>query len=1129
MPSKEKGVVYVGSAEAPSEKEVKKLAEEQNKVQAEKQALSKKGKEKIEQAKDLSPKAIISEAAQEIPLLDEVLKRAPVNSPEVQQLIANKIMERSSLTGVGLTLKAAVQEHRFSSASQIEARKFIQQIAIKTGDPRLIVEMRGGATNFELYREGDLPEVEEPESRPDKSNEAEYEKWQEEKDKYDQHEKLKNRLQEYQSFFDERTLERDEEIRYLERIANDITKGYTQKNPDFSKDEARPFKDKIEKRLESLRAEKKQDRMAEIAEREKRKQEEFKKREDAKKKEYEERDQLKKEEHAKERAEAEERWKEQQKERHTFSSIYLSPEAFKAMMDNPEWKIEEMLRQIEKTSILFPDTPAAEAATRQLQLMNEYIANAQYIFDVEAHIEEHPSLFPNEDAKKAFRKKTFGSFEAISEKVSIRTSIHKAYGMIRGVGDPETIWKSLLTVGTRGFEHLLNENGGLNEIAFNKYVTQYKLARFDDDGKLRRILPEDIKKIRETVIEEMRKEKDLYKHLYKPVYERDLTDSDCEAIVRQAEFAVVLSQQDLVAMLGALGPGETGTVTSFLTTHTGEKMLAAMDINRWFFEKWTNLTPGQRTIWENGCRIAVESTGKQKYIEERLRGVRPGTDEFRKLVKEVVGIEEKDDPTAMIKEVRDKLKAAFEFDKSGHQHKDGDYPTTIDEVKFDQLRDRLTVMEGKKMVGELLEVYDHFSSGWRISIHLEQLKRIYGYYGYDESLALGMRLRKAGNDRLHAETKTFKQREEYDDKLKKELEKVAKYRPQALLEFLTNAKDDGARVWFEAHKVDWATALGLDPNQLSRVDQLYKYLYPRFISVNELLADKGLPPLDYSSLTSIDTAERSLVAQVLGNQLQAYLNIMNEISGFVSGDIAPDTPRYNKLMASEYDKIYYRTQWIDDGRLRYLERPGQAPGRVDENYSLSLSELFTERGMSDVDPLVRTWRDGGVGTKTVFEVYAALTPDEKTLLEKMVAIKTNVAQYSGHMPAFRAALYLLGGWGATAKTDKIKDLLFLTALPGSSAMRRLFGEGAPSMGLNELEELLEKNDAALLSKMELIAPETFKYIGGFLGISKRGGIFEGTRLPLYLYRARLWIALAALLVTIEIGKTAGEALDEKKH
>lgn len=805
--------------------------------------------------------------------------------------------------------------------------------------------------------------------------------------------------------------------------------------------------------------------------------------------------------------------------RDRFSSMFLSDIEKDALNDNPEWKVEQEVRKIERKSRLFAgDTAGANAALRRLELMSEYFSHDQFIKDIKDYVDDHPTKFPTPQAKQDHIDRMMTISDKLSEKVSFRKNIQSAYGMIRGLGDPDKVSGSLLGVGEAGFEFLLNENGGLVDVAFNKYVQVYKQARFDRNGNLRRYTGPVLEEVKRITVVEMKRDKTLYNDMYRNAFGQDITDVDCEAIVSLAEFAAVISQQNLVAELGGLGPGEVfgpDAQSSFTSSSTSEKVLGAMDIQRWFFEKWWNQKPAQRIMWENGCRFAAQTSGRTALVNEKLKNVRLGDPRFMELAEEAFG-----------ENSAGSLKRALEYDAAGHQRKH--LPKNFNELSIKDLQDRLYVVEGEKVIGEMLTVYDHFSSGWRLNTHLQKINEIWGN-NEGGRLGLGFRLRKAGMDLLGAESLEAKRDaiEKIDpitgnrSGLKPTLELIARYRPQALFEFLNDGKYQPAKDWLTPLQARFSNAFG---EPVTRVDQVYKLVGRRFIAINEILAQAELPPIDYS--VGPTPQQRVVVDRVcahMGTDAVGYLSLMREMSSFVGQDI-----QIHELTKEQYMPVYRRTRWLDDSRLRQLEHPEDLLGAVPippGDYRLGLSAQFAYLGMGgDVDPFVRSWRDTGVAVKTVLEVYASFTADRKALSKALLTINANVRQYSGEPYGSRAVFYLLAGWGKTAKTDAIKDFFFLNVTKDSSAAKRLLGDEAPSLGLNELEHLIDEYDVALMSKMKLLAPEMSKDFEKYLGLT---GIIGETKLPLFIYRARLFIVLATVLIMLQAVKSADQEISGK--
>lgn len=580
-------------------------------------------------------------------------------------------------------------------------------------------------------------------------------------------------------------------------------------------------------------------------------------------------------------------------------------------------------------------------------------------------------------------------------------------------------------------------------------------------------------------------------------------------------------------------------------------MLAAMDIYRFFFDKWENLKEFPLAMWNQMAIAAAEASGVDERIRERLHGIAQGSVRHVRLVKEAFG-----NPGQSDDEIRRSMKEAIELQGKVRGGTLGinikrPGPEDLKDVSLQQLQEQLKIVEGRKIVGQMLEVYDHYSSGWRIRVHLDQLKTMYDYH---ENLALGMRLRKEGYNLVMAETN--EDRNKAANKVKEELRKIAHYRPHANLEFLTAGKENDAIGWFHRMKRSgrFATGvLGQGARHLERVDQLYDFTGQRFIAINDLLAEKGLPPVDYSGTTHLTAAQRDVVRTVCGamrTNERAYLNVMKDISDFVG-----HASQIDRLVGYKYDDIHKRTQWVDDVRLAYLDTPRTAPGSKtlnkpdaildltmrfdlaakDADAPVPLHQAFTDRGKGDVDPNVRSWRDGALAVKTIPEVLAGLTHDKKTYFEKLRTVHENVAIYSGYKPAAgRTVLYYMAGYGKMVETDGVYDFFLMNNLARSSAARRLLeSDHVPSVGKNELNEFIEEHAAVFLTNLKSLAPDLYKHVEKFLGLTafKLGDNYipiPGLKYaPVWVDRGRLLTALVSVIIILESGKIADQVLSGK--
>ncbi len=862
-----------------------------------------------------------------------------------------------------------------------------------------------------------------------------------------------------------------------------------------------------------------------------------------------------------------------------FSTIYLSNDERIALLDvdNAEVVVEEYLRRVEKSTI-WAETTEAQSFEQRLTLMGQYFTHPQYIKEVGIHTRQeairyvnnpkNKTQFADQQSKDQYiddrvaeqTKRGKDVADKLKEKVRYRHTLQQAYAMIRGTEDPDKIKGVMGRLGEAGIGFVLNENDGLVEIAFNKLINNLKLACKDPKtGQLRRYTPTLIKEIQRQTIDEMKRDRQIFEDainedLEKREIKRTVTisDEDCEANVNVARYIAVATSQDLVAILSGLSPSESGSEeVSTLARITAETFLGAMDINKFNIEKYMlfDKNPSLRVIWENDCRFATEASGRAEYIRERLdrilsKGKDPSANpDYTELLDELFGKGKLDlkvypknsnEAREALRKNANVIKKVLEYDADGHKRKN--LPNDVSRLSRELLLDRLTVVEGEKVVGEILSMYDYYSSGWRQGGHYLQIKAIYGG-GKDDAgynLGLGFQLREKGAAVLSARKEEM---QEAKDNLSKVLTKVEAFRPQTLFGFLCDHKYEPARGnakgkggWLDTANATgksyrerffglFGSDVGTNPSDV-RADTIIRAMNRRFIAINELLAIEGFPPIDYSRNTPL-SQQMEVIQKVCGNMqtnANEYLLLMQEMSGFM-------TEHHGELLKEQYWGIYRRTQWIDDARLRYLEHPQEAKinGNKLANAEeiLPFSQIIGEDGEGPSAPLPRYWNDMGRAMKAIGEVMKTFTMDPKTLKDSLRVINDEVTAYTGPPYGTRAVMYLLSGWGQTVSTDKLYDWLYLSGLDKSSPAKRLFGDKAPSMGLNEMEELFDEIGVTVLrSRMEELEPQMAQELQRAVGISMNvAGKWE-RKLPLHVYRARMLVAVLAILLALGTAKAA---------
>lgn len=817
--------------------------------------------------------------------------------------------------------------------------------------------------------------------------------------------------------------------------------------------------------------------------------------------------------------------------------------------EEARWQIETLLQDIETTSTKYPNGMVIESLENRTRNLMGYFASADYKEHLIEYAQQkfgvdHPELV------NAHVNELLQQIPDLQEKIKNRMGALITYGHIKLGGEPKKVSESLLNLGTKGLNYCLSENNGITERVYNRYISLMKLGRYDP--VTHREVPyttETLYQLRERVRNELLHDQGLYEQPYKNCWgeTHEFDKKAVDAIIRQAEVAVAITQQDLVALRDAPGParrearpGDILASSSFLSMSTAERFLAAMDLDSYAFEKWGKLTEYPQYVWRRMCELAGKGSDRHKTsVARMLEGVVQGDPKFLELAERAFGSEGKMTTLLTLEKKANPLKHI------------GKVPKSFSELSMKDLKSELIIQEGKKIVTEILEAYDDLSSGWRIKQYLIQLNRMYGvnapalpgheleeqYLYGPHHLGLGMQLRLAGYDLIHAESEATQHKA--GEKVKRVLrDEIALYRPQATFEFLETNADTDAKNLFDgmvSHGKLKGTRLGGE--DITHVDQFYHYISRNFVSINDSLADVGLGPINYSVDPTKDQMEIvKKVCGVTGYNAEAYLETMKELSVF-----AQKEQNITKLVQTDYYHIYHRTKWVDDLRNRYLENPDTAPGsrtkaEHDEKGTvhIKLSETFVEDGTGGGDQLPRAWGDLGVALESLDALTAAIkTNDKKEFFKQVKLVFEGVGRYSGYKPAAaRAAIYMLGGFGESAATDEMLNVIMVNALENTSPMKRLIGDKGISNSPGQNLELTEEFEGLLMGKLHDLAPHLAEEAEKFIGIrwgwvpDKMGEI--GHHLPAWADRAKIAIILAGLLIVAQGIKTVGEESSGKK-
>lgn len=864
---------------------------------------------------------------------------------------------------------------------------------------------------------------------------------------------------------------------------------------------------------------------------------------------------------------------EEQARERPFATFYLPEETKSGMLEHPEVEIENALQEVEEFSRLFEDTPGAQSAVGKIRQMTDYMMYAQYETDVNRYIQDmrdHAGWTDEQAA--AHLRNTVGKRKEMSDKVNVRMAVHRAHSMYAGIGDPETVKKSLLSVGVGGLHYMLNEHDGLVGVGLRTYTDVHAHWRWrSGSDDLLRYTGEQLAKVNEAAVEAFWAERDLYNPRFRAKWKRDMTKKDARAIIRMARELHGVTQQEAVSMGRGLAPGEDINDVQFEVASSAEGLLGIWQLYRWKLQRWFLLSPGARGFIDADAEFAAHAQGLHKIVKERIREARNNPAALKLLKKETFNIFGIDDITEEgRKQIKGRLAQVFQFDANGNRIKHP--PKRLEDVTEKQLEYRMLLKEGMNFFETNIMMYDYFSSGYIVTRYIKQMD---GIWTYGENLGLGFRLRKVGGDLLGAEKdediKNAKlallgvQNATLGSPEEGLLRKIARLRPQALIEFHLDhdyqAVKDLLSVRNPGHDfVDRVRAAfphrGATGAEITHVSELIREIQRHYMPINELLAHHGLPPIDYSldysnfaALTGIQKRQLVLIREVChhqGTDMDRYLKIMKEMSEFVHED-----RHINVLVERSYYDIYRRTQFIDDARLDRLNwniegtdgraqlidhikewtKTDKRGGELDAlaDFGPLSSKLGGEEEAGPGDALVRAWGDTVMGQKAAEAFMATMTTDPEKLVKALVDYKVAIRDIYGAPWNIRAPIYVLAGWLKTAKTDNWKDWFFLNGLENSSIQKRLISADANSMGLNEMKQVMEAAEKELMTKLELVAPELAGEMKVWLGMAtKLPGGEEPIDAQLWFYRSRLFIILAGVLIATQTAKIAQEQLGGTK-
>lgn len=845
-------------------------------------------------------------------------------------------------------------------------------------------------------------------------------------------------------------------------------------------------------------------------------------------------------------AEQQRRQAEYAEHRRAYSQFQLSLEEESSLIDNPEDAVERWMRNFYQ----WPAFPGGSesGAQHRVSMYLGFLESKDY---QDQYFEKRGIRAPSDDDLRSF----YELRKHIKEYVETQTSLKFAAAAAEQGVKFDTVVNYLSQAGERAWHRVAIANKGMNIIGYNLFEQELEAIRFAKNDETRRITSDLLFQAKQRVVDGIM----ANKAIYEDIYGKPIKHEDAEHFANVGQVLAKVRQKTVVALLKGLGAAESiqgGPIfdninfwaNSYADSSSDESIAAAMDWVRFFSEKWGNLNAGQQRIAEFIFEFAAIDVGYHKEVDREIALLRQNRAAYVAARDKAVIARWGENPQdRKLKKWKDAAHGVMNWDK--------------------EYRRILLSEKGKRVFGELLEMYDHDSSGWRGE---QVLQQVHALWENGDTVALGFWLRRAAGPFIDARQEEAEYifhhgaKKEYDGRVGrigtdpvalwganqdnkeyglsvfKVLKKVAAYRPQAIGLMLREQKNNTFLTWWQSAETKTAARrlLQLTPDQgVPGFAEVYRHIQHRFTAINEFIGRQGLPVIDYSTgIDGIPQAHRQQVRDIVSNVLtktgdargdeavDAYMNFMKRLSEITSQDA-----QINEFKRPAYRSYLKRTQWTDDARFALLERPKDLQGpmvRATAAERLPFSYYTTYEGMGRRGPLARTWGDLLLGLELIPVVRDALSPDKKQLFEMLKAIRSKEDIYAGGPNAIRAITYIDAGWGKTAMTDPGLAELFVLGgmLPNSSEQRRYFGDDAPSFTKNDTDSLIDQQEF-LNSKLRLYPDlaETVSKLEEYLGLSMKIGKTE-LRLPLYSFRARILFGVVAILLWAEGSKMLDTAL-----
>lgn len=854
-------------------------------------------------------------------------------------------------------------------------------------------------------------------------------------------------------------------------------------------------------------------------------------------------DDLRKEDNSKQNKTTFQRFPDEDASRISFerlSDFELTDERIERLYDDPHGEAETLMRQV-REELERADQEGAESIQRIIGLYQKRITLADVNKDVEVYLRRKgyfERMTPEQISR--FVEVRTRQLQEVKDILNYRMGSMYASYIIQKTGNPENAMKALSNIGTLGFHHLLQQEGGLVDVVYQKYIGILRDARRDENGRLRRFTSEVYKEVRQQLLSELNSERNLYNEFYSRTTDleedpledlrseeerkvlqsrRNLTEEDLRAIMLLAEDAAVISQQDLIPLLRARKPlpYNENNRASYIVEKAQEGIIESMDLIR-HMERYTRLSPGQKAMLRMSSLMAANSTGIGVDIDDKLRdrmnrqGLKQGSPEAMEFLQNYFN--------GSI----DQMRQFYVVDMKTGSKLETNFPDgwTWKDVTDEQIFYALKVQFGESVIASFPGHVDYFSSTYRIQEYVSQLNLMYtGDRSINaKGIGMGFRLRIAGAKLLGAESHDDLHHAEHD--LHEIWHEIAEYRPQQILDaFLDGDNKRANELFSQLNKEHYSGMKDTDDSEITKPHQLVDVLNRRHQIIQQKLFARGLPQINYehdffSGRNSEDQQQQLVVVRevvtTLGDDSEkSYLETMKELTEFFTTKDSAGKTILDDLTNIEFRDLYKYTLFID-APLHLQFDPSRAPGtktlgRSEDPDVIDIGSIFTIKGMGEKDVFVRSWGDALIGKEVPQTVFTALDPDKKKHMQAIEKLLSFVPSLGGEKQLQRGSMYLSGGYMKLGTVKKLHDWMFMEALKDSAPMKEWFGPHAEVLGLAERHEMASDLALVLRSLPEDVAKESAEWFEAYLGLkaarTRDGKVVYFSSLPYNLYKARL--------------------------